>query len=530
MKRTLEMKLLSIALTLIMIFVSYVAMPAKALAEDAERAILAENIEQYAAANDFSQDNTLAYSPLKGELTEERDESMKVFRRADGAQEAVVYRDPVHYLNGEVWETIDNTLELVMPENGTEVYRNKANDFIVSFSPVFNTDNLITVEYQGHILSWRFTEDVLLAPEEADPAVSEEDIGAAPAGESAEYASLKITDAKAEITEREHKEPETDEERDMLLRFPEELTSELTYRDPETGLNVHYVLSGKRLSEQIILDHAPETGVAYTTLLTTNGLKAEEKNGRIAFVDEAGDMIFEIMTPVMIDTIGEESMDIEVQLIETEDGYAYTLIPDPVWLTDETRVYPVTIDPDVKITKNVNEAGITDTYVDSNNPNTNYGNSDVIWVSNSSGQRQIYTLVKPNTLPVLKSGDIILEAGIYYARYASSDAPIVVSGYRVTEGWNETTATYNDLPAYGSDPVTVAATMYMNRYSEFDITSTVKSWYEDPSSNHGILLKGNGYAKFISANASSSLPPYLSVTYRNSTGLESNWTYYSQSA
>ena len=128
MKMTLKMKLLSIALALIMVFVSYIAIPAKALAEDAEEAAQAEAIEAYADANDFSQDNALEYSPLIGELSEGRDESIKVFRRADGAKEAVIYSDPIHYLNGEVWEPIDNTLELVTLENGTQVYRNKAND------------------------------------------------------------------------------------------------------------------------------------------------------------------------------------------------------------------------------------------------------------------------------------------------------------------------------------------------------------------------------------------------------------------
>ena len=56
MKRTLEMKLLSVALALIMVFVSYIAIPAKAFAEAAEEAEQTETIEAYADANDFSQD------------------------------------------------------------------------------------------------------------------------------------------------------------------------------------------------------------------------------------------------------------------------------------------------------------------------------------------------------------------------------------------------------------------------------------------------------------------------------------------
>ncbi len=289
MKRTLEMKLLSVALALIMVFVSYIAMPAKALAEEAEEAEQIEAIEAYADANDFSQDNSLTYSPLVGELREERDESMKVFRRADGAQEAVIYSDPIHYLKDEAWETIDNTLELVTLEDGTQAYRNKANDFIVSFSPYFNAGNLITVESKGHILSWRFMEDVPFAQQEAaetleetvapgedavaepiedpvdgsvetedaetadaegtentdsedaelavednpeevtseepasvDPETTETEESAAEEPEAAEtdesepvveesvYETLRITDAKAEITERDQKKPETD--------------------------------------------------------------------------------------------------------------------------------------------------------------------------------------------------------------------------------------------------------------------------------------------------------------------------------
>ncbi len=92
---------LSIALAMVMVFVGYIAMPARAIAEGSARTALAEAIEAYAEANDFSQDNSLAYSPLVGEMWEERDESMKVFRRADGAQEAVLYSDPVHYLKDE---------------------------------------------------------------------------------------------------------------------------------------------------------------------------------------------------------------------------------------------------------------------------------------------------------------------------------------------------------------------------------------------------------------------------------------------
>ena len=522
-------RITGVLLSAIMLFVSYIALPAKAIADDAEEAAQTEAIEAYADANDFSQDNSLAYSPLVGELREDRDESVKVFRRADGAQEAVVYSDPIHFLKDEAWETIDNTLELVTLEDGTQAYRNKANDFAVSFSPVFDADNLITVETKGHILSWRFAEEVSFAQEEPvnketeipEESVTEEDETEEqiePEEPEAEieqtFETLKITDAKAEVVVREHKEPETDEERDMLLRYPEELTSELTYKDPETGLNVHYVLSGKRLSEQIVLDHAPETAIVYSTLLTTNGLRAEEKDGRIVFVDESGEAIFEIMPPVMYDANGEESAEIEVRLIETEDGCAYTLIPDAKWLQDESRMYPVVVDPDIRP---LFSGHVSDTYVRSSTPDTNYNREHCLIVSPSENDTY-YSLIMLNALAALKSGDIILNASIHLTRYHGENnyTNILVTGHRITDAWDADTVTYHDLPGYESTASTFALTARTDYTSDLDVTSLVKDWYDDAAHNYGILLKSQGYAIFRSSeyNAAYALHPSVSIIYR----------------
>ena len=614
-------RITGVLLSAIMLFVSYIALPAKAIADEAARTVLAEEIEAYAAENDFSQDNSLAYSPLVGEIQEERDESVKVFRRVDGAQEAVVYSDPIHYLDGEAWETIDNTLELVTLEDGTQAYRNKANDFIVLFSPYFNAENLITVESKGHILSWRFTEDVLFAQQEtaetqeepepaeepdvpgedavaepiedpADGSVETEDAEAADAegtentdSEDAEltvednpeevpseepvsvepeateteelaaeepevaepeeptYETLKITDAKAEVADREQKELETDEERDMLLRFPEELTSELTYKDPETGLNVHYVLSGKRLSEQIVLDHAPETAIAYTTLLTTNGLKAEEKDGRIVLVDESGEAIFEIMPPVMYDVNGEESAEIEVRMVETGDGYAYTLIPNEKWLKDESRVFPVVLDPDINpsFVRTVNDVHISEV-----NPNQNYyvpaGSNTRPHRLKLGGTNKYRSLIQITTLPELKTGDVIIEAHIGLSRYneSTSNNYKEVDLYKILVDWDQTTVTWNSLNPTNPNSVeqnhiySIATSASFNHFSYFNITDLVKQWYANPQQNHGMLLESpdNRYLEYKSSeyNSTYSGHPYYSIIYINSTGLESRFTYHSQSA
>ena len=516
MKRKTITKGLSAALVLVLVFVSYIATPAKAYAEEAA---LTEAIEEYSDANDFSQDPALAYSPLIGEWTDGRDESVKVFRRADGAKEAVVYSDPIHYRNGEAWETIDNTLEPVVRKDGTQAYRNKANDFVVSFSPVFNADRLVTVESKGYALSWRFAEEALIA-------------------EGTQYDTLPITDAQAEVAVRETPAPKTDAERDMQLRFPEELTSEIAYTDPAAGLNVRYILSGKRLTEQIILDHAPQNAIAYTALLTANGLKANEKDGLIVFADEAGEVIFRIMPPFMYDANGADSDEIEVRLTETEDGYAYTLIPSEEWLNDEARAYPITIDPDVQP---LFAGSVQDTYINYQSQNSNYSSRDRLKIG---GTGHFRSLIRITGLPALETGDVVVESTLNLSRYNTSvEYNKEIDLYRIKTEWSYNTVTWNSFQPDSTESVernrvsAVAATTVQDQFNQFDITRLVKLWYETPSENYGLILESwkessNWYTEYRSSdyNSSYSGHPYFSIIYVNSTGLEDRFSYYSQSA
>ena len=88
------------------------------------------------------------------------------------------------------------------------------------------------------------------------------------------------------------------------------------------------------------------------------------------------------------------------------------------------------------------------------------------------------------------------------------------------------------MPTYDSKASSLAMAARQGYPSDFDITSLYKNWQDNPTSNHGILLKAETTVRFYSSesNVQSSLHPSISIIYRNSTGLESNWTYYSQSA
>ena len=82
-------RLLAIVMTLVCVLAYVVFEPASALAENArEERQMSENI---ASINSAWESSYSTYSPLVGELTNERDEAVKRFRREDGAIELVYW-------------------------------------------------------------------------------------------------------------------------------------------------------------------------------------------------------------------------------------------------------------------------------------------------------------------------------------------------------------------------------------------------------------------------------------------------------
>lgn len=150
-------RIISLLFSLVVFFVFELGNPLRALAEELENI---EDIAAYADANTFSAGTILEYSPLTGEKEESRGEALRVFRRGDGSLEAVTYAQPVCYWDEGQWKLIDNTLVPVTLADGTEVYQNTSSDMTVSFGQRFNSDKLVTIEQDGHTLSWRFVGNI----------------------------------------------------------------------------------------------------------------------------------------------------------------------------------------------------------------------------------------------------------------------------------------------------------------------------------------------------------------------------------
>lgn len=497
-------------MTLVCVFAYVVYEPASALADqirsDNE---LTENID---TINSIWENEPNAYSPLVGELTEERDEDVKRFRRADGSYEIVAYSDPVHYMvNGE-WAAIDNTL---VYDAETGRFINTANDLIIELASGIEKDSPVyTISYNGETI----TMTGMTLP--------------------------GITDREGTITgipaERERKDELTDEEHDMLLRFPEELSSSLAYYTEDGNeIGFEYKLSGKSLYEYITLFERPEEAPAYTYTFTTT-LSPRLEGNAVFFENEAGEVVLYFSAPVMRDAKDNECFEFEVAFEQNEDGsYTYTLMPDEAWLMSDETVYPVVIDPDVNVNFKNN---VQNSYISSSNPDFAYGsNSNTKYSLKVGGSAAYRTLIRLENLQQLAPGDVVISASVNLTRFGTSSDQYgkEIDAYRMNGTWDESTVTWNIYSAInGGNPYdssrieTLALSSYAETQTVFDITDLYKKWYAGTTPNHGLLLTSGNYACFYSSRNSDkvSAHPYFSVVYINSTGLESRFSYSSQSA
>ena len=288
-------KLISLILTVILVCLtplSDLQMDVAFAASPSDEEIAAENAAWEPDSGE------IPYSPLVGELNEERQQNSKTFLREDGAREMVVYSYAVHYDDDGEWKDIDNSLYAVTMEDGSTAWTNVANDYQVWFSEGTDGDYLVKIEKDGYSISWA--------------------ISGMNAEAMAELASDRIS--SADMSDM------TDDERDDALRFLSTYLSEITYENAVNGLDVRYVVRPQMVEEFFEASTAAMAASLgeVEIIISCDGVAAAQSaDGSVLFVNEEGEQVFSLGQPYMMDASGEVSADIGVSLTMVEDITAY---------------------------------------------------------------------------------------------------------------------------------------------------------------------------------------------------------------
>jgi len=332
------------------------------------------------------------------ELTSRRTANAKFYQLSDGRVQAEYSQTPVHYRDANgVWKPIDLTVR-ADGQGGFKV-ANTSNAFTSRFGD--KSDRLVRFESGG-----RHIELGLAGPASAvTPAVD---------------------------------------------------GSTVTYGGAASGADVVYEVTPTTLQEDFVLEKAPAAGFSVTLTLKTGGLVAQQLgDGSIAFTGrDGGRVVFVMPAPYMFDAKDDAKSDVgkvmSRQVAQTLTQHAstaeITITPDAGWLADPARVYPVTIDPTIKIQPVPSDGQDVEIY--SGATGTNYNNTYQLKVGTES-TNMWRSLVK-FPLTGIPAGTPIDDAQLqlYYSQtHWDWSYDVALEARRVTTGWSESSATWANMNA-----------------------------------------------------------------------------------
>ena len=256
---------------------------------------------------------TLPDSPLMYEDESGREENIKRFVREDRAVEAVIYPYPVHYDKEGEWADIDNRLVAEQRADGTSVYTNQAAPFNVYFADNISSDELVRVEKDGYVISWRM------------------------ADRSANAVATICSQASGQMAISEASAND--------MRILPNLSSVITYPGALNGADISYVVGPTGIRELITVDNAAQLSANYTMEVTCSGLTPMAEGGEIKFFDADSDEVFKITAPIIMDAAGEETSDITLQLVPMAE----------LQMIDELKNFSVEVQPSETNDNNLSE-------------------------------------------------------------------------------------------------------------------------------------------------------------------------------
>ena len=487
------------------------------------------------------------------EVLEKREACTKTFFQDDMTFEVVVYGKPVHFLKDGSWQDIDNSLVDAASnedinsninqdsesqfgsgteEEGTkDVLENKANDFKVKIAKDAKSSKLVSVKKGEYEISWDL------------PDANNVKARQVPVDTMSIEASIE-RNVEDEISKDEALEGYSPEEKAEIkkIRIENEKKKTLTngskveFIEIFQEVDLQYETIGSMVKENIIINEKISNPIFKFNLNVKNLVPKLDKDNVITFYDikDSSKAVYTINTPFMYDAKLKDSSNIKVTLSETKNGYELTLIPDKEWLDSADRSYPITLDPPIETSQNINS--IHDTFVCSNDSDNKWLNQ-YLRTGYMAGEGTMRTYMKFD-LPQLSTGDMIIGAQLNLAyTLANSSGSGQINVHRVKEDFLPQYLTWGNQVATDSkiaDFATIGS-QADGSWINWNITSIAKDWY-NTGKNYGVMLEedcGGSNAAFYSSDWGeqySYVRPVVSLRYINNSGLESYWGYHSASA
>jgi RHS repeat-associated protein len=334
------------------------------------------------------------------ELTDLRTEAGTFWQMSDGGVEAEIAAAPVHYRDGDGgWRPIDTT---VVPSDRDGVVLENTSNMFGSFFGA-SSDELARFELDGRSVT------------------------------------VGLPGAARAVA------PSADGD---AVTFPDAFGA---------GTDVRYEVAGGLLKEEIVLAEPPAGAARFGFTLELEGLAARElPDGSIGLWPAPGDTdvapLLVLPPPFMFDSADDPSSPygsgwspaVTQSLRQVGDRLLVVVEPEAGWLADPGRVYPVTVDPTIKVQPPVNE--MQDSMILSDDPDLNFEGNWRLSVG-TTGIGVARSLVRFD-LSGVPDGTVLDTAALelyFDQEHTTGDVDVPLEARAVTGPWDESTVTWNQI-------------------------------------------------------------------------------------
>ena len=456
-----------------------------------------------------------------------RTEFEKHYYCSDGTFVAVTYPEAVHYQN-EQGEWVDVDMRLAS-DNAAQAYESQSGNFKTTFSkPGTKSDasvmsagaisaNVPAVNMQSgdYSLSWSLTGtkpmSVSAGTYDLNAAVGSSNIILSASADTEVQVKGGIKTAQAAFSVS--KIPVTDPDAFALPSASNQVIYEDIFGAAQ-NVSVRYSVSMNKIEEDILIT-AP-TDITSFSMQVDCGALAPVLNddNSVDFLDNAGQMVYHVSTPYLVDAAFAVSYDVAVTLTEQDGTCTITYTPDAEWMNAPEREYPIMLDP--AVTTNDYTAAIMDTYVVRNDASGYYTSQFLCF--NPIGQNERYAVLKIQNFPNIDPSMPIISAKLNVKSTTTQTSSAQVTLGTVQDGFNVLIGNYNALMPYLLDSQTIATTS-LSMFMEFDITQSISDIYSGAIGNTFVLhCDTNGTSALVfpihsMESTETAARPYLTITY-----------------
>jgi len=472
-------------------------LPSSVLAQIGE----ALNSEENEALSDLSVSDGESAPYVLGEVEDRRTENTKTFRMSDGSYIVADYGKRIHFEdeNGNL-QDYDNSLAvseiMTLDADDFAGADNAESDVYVKLANNSNSNNLLKIQKDDYKISLH------LVGADKSKALEIHTPEAEPVGNDIDSATT-------------------------LHKF----SSGAIYRDILPSVDLEYLIYGGTVKENIIVKEQLDS-YNFTFELKLEGINPVlQPDGSIALNSATGtETVMVIPKGIMYDANGASSNAVEYAIAHKNGNkYTLTVTASEEWINANERAFPVTVDP--TFTPADNGANTEDIGINSSGVVSDYKARSIR--VGYTGSVLDKMLIKASELPELPDSAVIVDAQLKLMK-SSVTLATTVAVYTVSEDWSSATLTSSTIPENSTTVIdyhTINATSAMSEY-RFDITKAAQYWY-DNGKNTGVLLAplssgGNGYVNFKSSDSSNK--PVITISYRDTKGIESQWSFSTQSA